>query len=440
MKTLAHTFNRLATSPFLWGAAAYATFLFLLKNVQGPGLDFVRRYTTEHPIEYIETLLFFLALATLLFKAWEIAAELGRLAQLNWLPDIEGLNPQDALAVLRQQPRTVQEQTLVRMLQAGLLFLSRRESSQGLEEHLTATLDQEIETRRAGYGFVRLVVWAIPILGFLGTVVGITLSLGNLAPQQLEETLPTVMAGLMVAFDTTALALALSMVLMLIQYAVDRSEQKLLKVVADRAELLLDAYLNSGPLARPVRQRSESDEILQACERLVQTQIELWQKSLKHRDAQWQATWENLQESLQKAISEAISTAGQQYLESLHMAEEVHRQKLLTWQRSLLETSREQLQPVAETLARAVQELHQVQTGLQQQVAEWTNLNRHLAELTQTQQILQENLTAVATARHFEEVLVTLAAAANLLSAHLQRLPMERAARPEGPSAKAKAA
>ncbi|MEI2659369.1 MAG: MotA/TolQ/ExbB proton channel family protein [Bifidobacterium adolescentis] len=51
---------------------------------------------------------------------------------------------------------------------------------------------------------IRTITWAVPILGFLGTVIGITMAIANITPDQLESSLGEVTAGLAVAFDTTA--------------------------------------------------------------------------------------------------------------------------------------------------------------------------------------------------------------------------------------------
>lgn len=440
MRTLSYLANRLITSPLLWGAAAYAAFVFLLKTVDAPGVDFLRRYTTGHPIEYIETLLFFLGLADLLFKAWHIAGEWARLSQAQGSL-LDELGPEDLLVHLDQYPPALREHAFFRQLRAGLSFLRRRNSLERLEDHLAAVRDEEAESRRASYGFVRLVIWAIPILGFLGTVVGITLSLGNLAPQRLEETLPAVMSGLMVAFDTTALALSLSMILMLVQYAVDRGEQKLVTAAAERVEGLLFAKIShygDSPLVRT--QDLLGERVVQACEQLVHKQVELWQKSLRARDEQWARLWQELQAGLEKALAAALSEATRQFLDQLGSAAERHREELAAWQRELVEHTRAQIQPVVDSLSTTLHAVSRVEGFIQETTAQWKELaaeSRHLANI---QDLLQQNLAAVSSAKHFEQALATLAAAANLLSAHLQRLPPERIAFPEGASSKAKAA
>ncbi len=82
----------------------------------------------------------------------------------------------------------------------------------------------------------------MPMLGFLGTVIGIAGTLGQIDSEMLasgsQEAMNRITAGLYVAFDKTAIALALTMVAMFMQFAVQRVEAGLLsqidESVADR--------------------------------------------------------------------------------------------------------------------------------------------------------------------------------------------------------------
>ena len=77
--------------------------------------------------------------------------------------------------------------------------------------------------------------------GVSRTVVGITQALGDLDPQLLatdpKSAMQGLLAGLYVAFDTTAEALSLSMVLMFVQFFADRFESHLLGTVDQRAAM-----------------------------------------------------------------------------------------------------------------------------------------------------------------------------------------------------------
>ena len=78
--------------------------------------------------------------------------------------------------------------------------------------------------------------WTIPILGFIGTVLGISLAAdgiqriiaSNQSFSQLSTTLGQAISPLGIAFDTTLIALSLSVVLMLFQTALQKRENSLL--------------------------------------------------------------------------------------------------------------------------------------------------------------------------------------------------------------------
>ena len=77
------------------------------------------------------------------------------------------------------------------------------------------------------------------MLGFLGTVLGISQALGGIdvGPNNNLQTMMDGLRGnLYIAFDTTALALTLSMLLMFGQFLIDRFETQLLLLVDQRAQ------------------------------------------------------------------------------------------------------------------------------------------------------------------------------------------------------------
>ncbi len=93
--------------------------------------------------------------------------------------------------------------------------------------------------QQASFTLPRMLTWGIPILGFLGTVIGIGASVGQfdglLADVQdidnLRRGLTQVTAGLGTAFDTTLLALSISLLVALPLALVERQEQQLLSLI-----------------------------------------------------------------------------------------------------------------------------------------------------------------------------------------------------------------
>jgi hypothetical protein len=64
-------------SPFLWGVLGSVGFYGLIHAAppDTPGMPFVLRYFTHHPVEYMETVMFSVGLAALIVKIFDIAAQ-----------------------------------------------------------------------------------------------------------------------------------------------------------------------------------------------------------------------------------------------------------------------------------------------------------------------------------------------------------------------------
>lgn len=96
---------------------------------------------------------------------------------------------------------------------------------------------KEREFMRGSFSLPRFMVWAIPILGFIGTVWGISNGIAHFSDAMsstssvtdvsamLKENLPLVTNSLATAFDTTLLALLLSIPLMMIMIWLEKQEE-----------------------------------------------------------------------------------------------------------------------------------------------------------------------------------------------------------------------
>ena len=90
----------------------------------------------------------------------------------------------------------------------------------------------------------RYICWAVPILGFIGTVLGISLAAEGIRRiiasdaglASLSNDLDAAIAPLGIAFDTTLIALSLSVALMLALALVQRSEERLLATFERRLQ------------------------------------------------------------------------------------------------------------------------------------------------------------------------------------------------------------
>lgn len=109
------------------------------------------------------------------------------------------------------------------------------------------------------YILPRILIWAIPLLGFIGTVIGISSAVGGFSGflaeaadiEQLRTGIGSVTSGLAVAFDTTFVALLLAVLTTIPLALVERQEARLL--------LGMDVYINDELLPRlstPSQQKS----------------------------------------------------------------------------------------------------------------------------------------------------------------------------------------
>ena len=123
---------------------------------------------------------------------------------------------------------------------------------------------------------------------------GITQALGDLDPNCSRPTsrqaMEGLMAGLYVAFDTTSLALSLSMVLMFVQFLAERMETQLLSIVDTRAsEELMGRFETTGTARDPqvATIQRMAREVIQANEKLVARQSEIWKASIDAANEHW---------------------------------------------------------------------------------------------------------------------------------------------------------
>ncbi len=382
---------------------------------------FVERYFTGHPVEYTETVMFFIGLAFLTIRALDIAAQYQGLpaAQLTPIPsggqrqdDCEGL-----LARLGRLPDRQQNGYLVCRLRDGLEYLWRRGSSDGLDDQLKYLSEQDSARMHADYGLLRLVVWAIPILGFLGTVMGITIAIANLAPDALEKSLPEVTSGLGVAFDTTALALALSIVLMSIQHYVDRAESNLLADVDRRVEAELIgrfACATSKPQNDVAALRLVSEQFVRASEQFVERQAELWRGSVEAAAERWNRMTETAAKQLQSVLSTTLAESLKHHARQLSLIEDASAAK-----------NQSQWGDVQTGLMQAAEAIRSAQGKLSERTEVLNRVVDATGQVARLEDTLNRNLSELAGTKAFEQMVMSLSAAINLLNARLAPVPSD---------------
>jgi biopolymer transport protein ExbB/TolQ len=105
-----------------------------------------------------------------------------------------------------------------------------------VDEMLRTQGELDESTMDTSYSLIRGFIWAIPVLGFIGTVMGLSEAVGGFGsvlsqtadPQALAQSLKLVTAGLSTAFETTLVALLFALALQLIVTFLQKGEEELL--------------------------------------------------------------------------------------------------------------------------------------------------------------------------------------------------------------------
>lgn len=310
--------NAFFGSAWVWGTAVTFVFYACLPYVPFYQQD-LQRYFSAHWIENTETGMFFIGLCTLIGTLKRIPTE-RRALQAHLLDGISTNSNDDAVSVatrirthLDAAAKQIEDTHFVKRVREASEYVIGRGSAEGLEGYLTYLAEIRSGRLHDGYALIRTITWAIPILGFLGTVIGITMAIANINPEKLESSLPEVTAGLAVAFDTTALALALSMILVFGTYVIERTEQQTLDDIEDfGVKQLLLLFPNSpertdSPLILAEQQAAE--QLLVRSESMINLQMEMWQSSLEGLRDRWSSTLSKQQQYLDQALQTGLTNA-----------------------------------------------------------------------------------------------------------------------------------
>ncbi|HWB11820.1 MAG TPA: MotA/TolQ/ExbB proton channel family protein [Pirellulales bacterium] len=253
-------------SSLMWGLIASAAFYIpLYKGIWKD--EFVQRYCGANWLECVEVGLFFVGLASLLIKLLELLTQSAGLSKsLLPAPEIAAtptaaMSPlaqaSTLLASLQTLPPGEQRRYLPRRLRDALRAIVLKGSADGLGEELKYLSEADAMQAQASQSAVRVIIWAIPILGILGTVIGIARVTAQVDAQTIDEGLPSVMEGLGIAFDGTALGLGLSIALVFLQSFVERLNYRFMAAVDSRAVEELAGRFETSRLTAPAQMGGE---------------------------------------------------------------------------------------------------------------------------------------------------------------------------------------
>lgn len=211
-----------------------ATTGFLLWLCATPAWMPAHQLLHERGIVQVFTMMFGGMVAGFIFLKWTLLRRERKCTARYSLSVSRDLNDPEVKSAIRQ---LTSSKGILASRSAQLLQL-------WLDSHSVERIERRIESdteaydiaHQTSYSLPRILVWAIPVLGFIGTVIGIGDAVGGFQSflskvddvDVLREGLVKVTTGLGTAFDTTFLALIVSLIVMLPLAYLERQEQNLL--------------------------------------------------------------------------------------------------------------------------------------------------------------------------------------------------------------------
>ncbi len=236
----------------LWGLAGTALNYLLLWPIHNSYIG--QLYIHRGWVPLVETLLFWWAVAFLVFKYRKLEKQKRGLL-FDLLPDEVGrditqANVDKFIARIWHLPVKPGESFLVTRVLRGLEHFGIRNDNSEVATVLGSQSTIDGNAVGSSYTLLKVFIWAIPILGFIGTVQGLGSAVGGFASgldaaadlSVVKGSLNKITVGLAVAFDTTLLALIMSLPLMFVMSSWQKVEDDLLNRI--------DEYCNENLLRR----------------------------------------------------------------------------------------------------------------------------------------------------------------------------------------------
>jgi len=145
------------------------------------------------------------------------------------IPEGTSVLPEDAREYSRSLealPEGEQDYLLPRTLLSALQRFATTSSIQAVSDTIKESCEVESDRLDSELSMVRYIAWAIPSIGFIGTVRGIGDALAQ-AYKAVEGDISGVTASLGVAFNSTFVALVLSIILMFCLHQLQLTQERL---------------------------------------------------------------------------------------------------------------------------------------------------------------------------------------------------------------------
>lgn len=412
-------------------------FAILLPPLRHP---IVIRYAMCHWVAIASAWLFFTAAIYLVQKRWILGRQRSLADEFESILGqwVDHRSEWDLEPGMDGYRRATSLESLWKLQKAGLVrswygcrlgnLLKRqveRRSIARLDEDLQEYADRDADAQHSSYAMVRINCWAMPMLGFLGTVIGISDTLGQMDAQALasgsQEAMNGLTSGLYVAFDTTAVGLVLTMIAMFMQFFVQRAEQAFLARLdygaASAMHRCLSEQEHSDTRDVEASLKLIANRLIESMQKLVHQQSQLWQGSIHEAQKEWATTNSRATESSLLTIQNALAVTLAEHRESL--------QDCLSQWGKVQDEGSQQIDIRFQQWQTTLSEQSRLALRQQQEVTRSAELLQKLLDSTQLvqamQQPIQATLERMTEFDRFQEAAVSLTEAVMVLSSQLER-------------------
>ena len=184
-------------------------------------------------------ILFFWGLYLIAEKFYETSAQ-SYLFDVDLLEDVssDSNDAENILKNLEELPKEINDSPLIKIISSALRRFLITGSVQNASESITPALDALIVKNEADLALVKYIAWAIPSIGFLGTVRGIGMAMTQ-AEIAVSGDIGPMTESLGMAFNSTFVALLASIIIMLMLSFLGRAQDEQLVRVQEYCEKYL---------------------------------------------------------------------------------------------------------------------------------------------------------------------------------------------------------
>ncbi len=308
----------------LIGTAAAAVFLAITFPIRGLGI--LQLFWGRGWVPFVLVWLTCWSLAILVLK-WRKLKRQRQSMLFDVLPT--ELSPEITLGSLDEfeehihsLPGEAGESFLVNRVVRGLEHFRVRKSAAETVTMMESQSDIDANNVSSSYSIVKVFIWALPIMGFIGTVIGVSSAVASLAGSlesasdisAIKDSLKDVFGGLGVAFDTTLLALVLSLFVKIPTSALQKAEEDLVTWVDEYCNENLLKRLNDGREGGAERGAGADGSELREAVKSVMSEWDSRMAEMGRQSLEIQQTLASVAtraDAIQKDMSESINGTGQ---------------------------------------------------------------------------------------------------------------------------------